>query len=126
VTFGGVRNGLLRPAGVVRQVAEAGEDVGAELVILASLGQPERSTKMLLGHHILAGIMRHPAGHLGEAGHRAEHALIISLDGAAKQSRCHRALEVAGHRGVEVATAKLTVGRPQRLHRRKIVDAWRG
>jgi hypothetical protein len=43
-------------------VAHAAEYVGAELVIATDLNEREGAAEMLLGYHVTASIVGHPAG----------------------------------------------------------------
>ncbi|MFI5709803.1 hypothetical protein [Kribbella sp. NPDC051620] len=105
---------------VVSKMAETGEDVYAEMAILARLGQVERTQEVAVGAVIPTGIVGHPAGHLREPCRSGEDAGILNDHIAAEQPGTDVQVQVLDHRGVQMAATNLFVGGPERLHREDV------
>jgi hypothetical protein len=69
-------NGGLRLVPMVGEVTHAGQDVGAELGVVAQLDESEGAVEVLGCDCVTAGVVRHPAGHLGQGRCCREEALV--------------------------------------------------
>ena len=103
-------DGLVWFAVVKSEVAQTSKDMCAKLMIVAGPGEAESSAKVLICNLILASVVGHPSGHLGQSSGRAEDATLLLRNGAAKELGSDRVLEIAGDRRIEVCAADQTVG----------------
>ena len=71
---------------------------------------------MPLGARVASGIVRHPAGHFGQGCRRGEQRRIAGSVIGAEEPRRHVGLEVPDYAGVQMATARLKIGRAERPH----------
>jgi hypothetical protein len=69
---------------------------------------------VLSGGFIASGIVCHPPGHLGERGRGGEHSSTIPGRERPDEIRCDIVMQIAHHRGVEMAATNLPVSNPER------------
>ncbi|MDQ3151899.1 MAG: hypothetical protein M3R63_09315, partial [Actinomycetota bacterium] len=112
----GELEGLVGLAEVMGQMAQAGEDVRAELVIPTDLHEVERSAEVLLCASIVADVVRHPTGHLGEGCGGGEDARAVVGVIVAEQPGCYLGVQIVDHCGVEVSATDLAVRVAEGLH----------
>jgi hypothetical protein len=103
-------NRLLGLVMVVGEVAHAGQDVGAERSVLAQPGESEGPIEMLLCDCVPTGVMRHPAGHVGQSRGSREEGLVSSTVAAAEETGTNLAVQIGVNSAIQVATSDLLVG----------------
>ncbi len=121
LALAGVGDRSLRPAKVMRQVAQAAEDVRGELAVPPGHGHARRPLEVLPGKAVVSAVVSHPAGHLREAGGSREDPFPVAVESLAEHARRDRPLQIAHHRRVQVCAADLAVRNAERAHHVEVV-----
>src|SRR6266436_4754533 len=101
---------------MVGEMAQAGQDMGAELDVVAQLDQSEGAVEVLARDCVVAGVVRHPAGHLGQSRGCRKEVLVSSALAAAEETGTNLGVQIADDGAVQVATSDPLVGRAERVH----------
>lgn len=102
------------------QMAHAAKDMGAELVVTAYVRKGQRTAEVLLGSYVTAGVVGHPAGHLGESGGGCEDCGALAAVVAAEEPGADVGLEVGDDAGVQMSASDPEVCGPECRHCRRI------
>jgi hypothetical protein len=95
---------FMRATHVLREMTHAGVDVSRQLNVAGRGGKAKGAIEMPLREPIMAGVVRHPAGHLRQGGGGG-----IRGGRAGAQFGLDLACEIADRRAIEVSAADLSI-----------------
>lgn len=105
---------------MVRQVAQAGENMRGELYVTADLREVECPAEVLPRDLVAPRVMRHPAGHLRQAPRRSVKTSPVVIAAKTEQARRYLGMQVAHHGGVEMPASDLLIRGAEALYRGEV------